>query len=489
MLTRPIPILLLLIALFSISGCATNPATRSSDFVLMSEKEELKLGQQAAAEIAKQMPLLPANDPLVRYVDRVGQKVAATADRPELFYRFSVVDNGTINAFALPGGYIYIHRGLLNHMNSEAELAAVLGHEIAHVTARHAVKQYTKAQGYQIGMAVTSIFLPIPYGSSIFTDMIATAVLSGYGREAESQSDQLAITYLARSGYNPHAVTGILKTLKRLSDIDRNEKTDAGDKIKEYHGAFATHPETEKRIRDAIALNPPAVGIYSGITEHASMLQAVDGYPYGDSPEQGAVIGRRFLHPDLGIQLQFPADWIISNTPTELKARLRQQKVFFMMQLKELSKRQGPEAILRELFPERKFFGIIDNNNQAGMQHAQALIRMSAPHVSQAMIEAHVFIKGRQAFLLTMWANREDFANHRRQFAQIARSFRPYQKGRDGDVPRIQLYRWQTGDSWQRLAERHQLILGRFTANRIAALNGMDLSDRPAVGALVKTIE
>ncbi|MDX8404922.1 MAG: M48 family metalloprotease [Mariprofundus sp.] len=482
---KQIHILLLIVTL---AGCATNPATKTSDFVMMSEAQELKIGQQAAAEVAKQLPLLSESDPLVAYVDRVGQKVAATADRPELFYRFAVVDNATINAFALPGGYIYIHRGLLNHMNSEAELAAVLGHEIGHVTARHAVQQYTKAQAYQLGMAVTSIFVPVPYGSNMITDLVAMAVIKGYGREAESQSDELAITYLSRAGYDPQAVSGILQTLKRLSDLDNKEKKDAGDKVEEYHGAFASHPETEKRIHDVIARYSDTQQS-RGLIHREAMLSALEGYPYGDSPEQGAIIGQRFIHPDMGIQLRFPDDWVITNTPSVLQARLRKQKVYFMMQLKELSKRQTPEEVLRATFPDRKMFGIVSRDPQAGMDHAQALIRMSAPHVSQAMIQAHVFLKGRQAFLLSMWSQRDTFELYRNQFASIARSFRPYNKQRDGDVPRIKLYRWQAGDSWQRLAGKSHQLLGRFSAERLAALNGMNRNEQPAIGVTIKYVQ
>ncbi len=98
----------------------------------------------------------------------MGQRVAAVSDRPELFYHFNVVDDTTINAFALPGGYIYIYRALLTHMNSESELAAVLDHKIGHVTARHAVQRYTKSQGYPLGMVVASIFLPIPQSCKNF---------------------------------------------------------------------------------------------------------------------------------------------------------------------------------------------------------------------------------------------------------------------------------------------------------------------------------
>lgn len=480
--------LITVMTLLGASGCATNPVSKNADFVLMSEKAELELGQQGAAQVAKQMPLLPENDPLVRYVDKVGQKVAAKADRPELYYRFHVVDDATINAFALPGGYIYIHRGLLNHMNNEAELAAVLGHEIGHVTARHAVKQYTKAQAYQLGMAVTSVFLPIPYGSNMLTDMVAMAVIQGYGREAELQSDQLSISYITRAGYDPEATIGILKTLKRLADLDKKEKIDAGDKVEEYHGAFASHPETEKRIREAVKHSEESQSRH-GIVNHKEMLTALDGYPYGDNPDQGAIIGQRFLHPDLGIQLEFPKEWVITNTPTAVNARLRKEDVYFMMKVKELSKHQTPEEVLREVFPGQKLFGIVQSDEQSGMPHAEAMVRMSAPHVSQAMIISHVFLKGSKAFIVSMWSKRDAFEQYRDQFSKIAGSFRSYDKQIDGDVPRIHLYTWQTGDSWQTLASKGGQVLGNFTAEKLAALNGMDINEQPASGALIKVVK
>jgi len=469
-----------------LSACATNPATKSSDFVMLSETQELALGQKAAAEVAKSLPLMDENDPLVRYVDSVGQKIANVSDRPNLFYRFHIVDNADINAFALPGGYIYINRGLLIHMNSEAELAAVLGHEIGHVTARHAVKQYTKAQAYQLGTMVASIFLPIPQGAGMLTDLVAMAVIRGYGRDAELQSDKLSVRYLTRAGYDPHATIGILKTLKRLEDISAREKTDAGDKVEKYHGSFSTHPETEKRIREAV---DKATGQHQdGITNRDALLAALNGYPYGDSPAQGAVVGRRFLHPDLGIQLTFPENWVITNTPTTLQARLRQKDDYFQLQLKELRKRQSATAVLRSIFPNRHIT-MLAPGSQDGMPFAHAEVRMSAPHVSQAMIDAYVFLKGSKAFLLAMWSKRPEFASHRREFSSIARSFSRYNDKRDGGIPRIALYTWQANDSWEKLALRSHRILGRFTADKLAALNGMGTGETPRLGQIIKTVQ
>jgi len=481
--TLSIAVLFLLVLV----ACATNPATKSSDFVMMSEEQELVLGQQAAAEVSKSLPLLDEKDPLVRYVDSVGQKLAAVSDRPDLFYRFHVVDNADINAFALPGGYIYIHRGLLIHMNSEAELAAVLGHEIGHVTARHAVKQYSKAQAYQLGAMITSIFLPIPQGASMLSDLIAMAVIRGYGRDAELQSDELSIRYLTRASYNPNATIGILKTLKRLEDIDAREKKDAGDKAAKYHGAFSTHPETEKRIRDAVSRASEHPG-ETLLIRHRAMLSAINGYPYGDSAEQGAVVGQRFLHPDLGIQLKFPEGWVITNTPTALQARLRKKDVYFQLQLKELRKRQSAAEVLRSMFPGRHLKMLDDTGTQSGMPFAHAEVRMSAPHVSQAMIDAYVFLKGNQAFILAMWSKRDDFSRYLSDFSSIARSFRHYDSKRDGDIPRIALHHWQANDSWEKLAIKSNHILGRFSADKLAALNGMDITEHPRTGDLVKTV-
>ena len=484
-MTRYFPLLLILSLL--LGSCAKNPASGKQDFVMMSEKEELKIGQQIFHEMKKNMILLPKKDPLSQYVDRIGQKVATTSDRPELFYRFYVIDDTAINAFALPGGYIFIHRGLLNHMNNEAELAAVLGHEIGHVTARHAVQQISKAKAMQLGMVVTSIFVPISRGAAMLSSLMAGAIIQGFGREAELQSDELSIRYLAKAGYDPKATLGILKTLKRLDELDTKEKKDAGEKVAKYHGAFSTHPKTESRIKEVVAESASRQGS-SDLVNRKAFLAAVEGYPYGDSPEQGAVVGRRFLHPDLAIQLEFPEDWVITNTPTALNARIRQQKVYFKFQVKDLQLRQSAEEILKELFADRHI-GEVETRTTNGMSHSRAFVRQSAPHVTMAMIDAHIFLRGSKAFVLLMWSERDSFDKHTDAFKQIASSFRDYNKERDGDIPRIELHEWKTGDSWEGQAQKSHNILGRFTAEKLAALNGMELSEQPQNGQLIKTVQ
>ncbi len=476
----------IVMAALVLAACATNPVSKKSDFVLMSEKDELALGQQAAAQIEKQLPLLKKSDSLVRYVDRVGQRVARGSDRPELFYRFHVVDNDDINAFALPGGYIYINRGLLTHMNSEAELAAILGHEIGHVTARHAVKQYTKAQSYNIGMAIASIFLPMPPGSDQLANLLATAVISGYGREAELQADELSLKYIGRAGYDVRATINILETLQRLSAIAREEKAQAGEKVQEYHGAFASHPETRKRITGAVA-TAASMQANGGETGHAAMLAALDGYPYGDSPEQGAVVGNRFLHPGLGIQFALTDRWQITNTPQAVQARVRKEKIYFMLTTSELQKRQSASDVLSGMFPRRRL-SPISTGERNGFAYAHAIVDVSAPHVSKARVHATVLLNGPRAYIMSMWSQRRDFEANHAEFDRIAASFRHYDVARDGDVPRISLHKWKPGDDWQSLAKKSHNILGHLTAEKLAALNGMGLNQRPMPGSIIKTV-
>jgi len=477
--------LLFALLLLNLSACATNPVSKNKEFVMMSEKQELSLGQQLAAEYGKTLALLPDNDPLAQYVDRVGQKIATVSDRPNLFFEFHVVDNATINAFALPGGHIYIHRGLLAHLNSEAELAAVLAHEVGHVTARHAVARYTQMKGYQLGMMITSIFVPIPQSLGQLSSVLAQSFIMGFGRKQELQSDELALKYSPLAGYDPQAVVKLLATLKRLEDINALEKKDVGDKVPEYHGAFATHPETKTRIeqatQQAIFANP------GGVVGHKAMLDAIKGYPYGDSPKDGAIIGQRFIHPDLGIQLAFPSRWAITNTPDALIARGRKEKTFFMLSMKKLSKRASASEVLKSMF-QRRQVGEITTGMLAGHPYARAMVKASAPKVSKAWIDVTVRLDGANAMVMSMWCPRDQLTKFRQDFDQIFTSFKAYSKRKNGDVPRIALHRWKQSDSWKKLAKKSHNILGKFTAEKLAVLNGMGIKTLPKNNTLIKIV-
>jgi len=336
-------------------------------------------------------------------------------------------------------------------------------------------------------MAVASIFLPIPQAAGQLSDLLALAVIQGYGRKDELQADELSIKYIARAGYDVHATTRILQTLQRLEDLRIREAKDVTGKAPEiYHGAFASHPETKKRIEQAVA---EVAAHQSELTEigHKAMLAALDGYPYGDSPEQGAIVGQKFLHPKLGIQLEFPANWAIKNSPQALTARLRRKKAFFILQLKELQKRQSGKQVLRELFPGRTLEAL-KKTQRNGFKVTQAIVNASAKQVGQARVLATVALDGPRAWILLAYSRGAKFKAYRADFESIAASFRHYDPKRDGDIPRIHLHTWRRGDSWHVLAQRSHHILGRFTADKLAALNGMDLNESPKPGMIIKNV-
>ncbi len=308
------------LALALLAGCAQNPVTGQSDFVMMSESQEVAEGRQADVQVKKQYKVYESKA-MQDYVNGVGQKLAKQSHRPGLQYHFTVLDSPEVNAFALPGGYVYITRGILAYLNSEAEMAAVLGHEIGHVTARHGVRQQSAAQAANIGLTIASIFVP-EIGSNVgqqLSNVIGGALLSGYGREHELEADRLGAQYLARADYDPQAIISILRTLKNqeLKDIELAKQE--GREPRRYSGLFATHPDNDTRLKQVVGeadkLAPPAP--FEGREE---FLRNIDGLVFGDSSDQGVVRNNRFYHADLGIALSFPETWQVHNLPDALVA-------------------------------------------------------------------------------------------------------------------------------------------------------------------------
>jgi predicted Zn-dependent protease len=315
---------------FSVSflcGCATNPATGGSDLVLMSERDEIEIGKQANMQVLQEYSVY--NDlELQNYVQYVGNKVAAKSHRPELDYQFTVLDSPEVNAFALPGGYIYITRGLMAYLNTEGELAAVLGHEVGHVTARHAVQQHSATQmagiGSVIGTIIGEAFIPgiSSVGGQQLVGMAGTAMLRGYGRDHELEADRLGAEYLAKSGYDPDAILDVIGVLKNQELFELRLAREEGRQPRIYHGVFSTHPSSDTRLQEAVGYaydikEAASESIFIGRTEY---LQRVDGLVYGESTDNGLIRGRNFYHGNMGFALRFPERWGIQNLPDRLIA-------------------------------------------------------------------------------------------------------------------------------------------------------------------------
>ncbi|MDQ6966837.1 MAG: M48 family metalloprotease, partial [Mariprofundaceae bacterium] len=314
--------------------------------------------------------------------------------------------------------------------------------------------------------------------------------ISGYGRQAELQSDELSIKYLAKAGYDVEATKSILQTLKRLDDLDSKIKEDTtGKRPEKYHGAFASHPETKKRIEEAVLKSEQTSTTGLGEIGHEVLIAKLENYPYDESAEQGAMVGRRFIHPELDIQLTFPEQWVVTNTPTALTAVKRQKKAYFRLVPKDLVKRQNGEELLRDMAGSRAEFSNLKTSTRDGYEVTQAEIKTSLKNVGAASLLATVFMRGPKAFLITSWSKRKEFDQFRDDFKAIAASFHSYDPKIDGDVPRIALYTWHEGDKWSKLAANNKNILGPFTADKLAVLNGMGPEQSPANGSIIKIVK
>ncbi len=305
-------------------SCARNPVTGKSELALVSESQEIQMGQEASKDVAQTIGLY--KDPkLEAYVAGIGKRMAAASERPNLPWEFHVVDDASVNAFALPGGFIYVTRGLLASINDEAELATVVGHEIGHVTNRHSVQQISKQQLAQLGLGVGSIL-----SSDIARfGQLASAGLSvlflKYGRDAENQADQAGFRYALNQDYDVREMTKVFETLDRIS------QTSGGGKLPEW---LSTHPAPENRIQhiekmlDTLHRDPT-----KGIVNREGYIQHVQGMTYGVDPRQGYFEGTHFYHPQMRFQMSFPDGWQVQNTPSAVASMSPNQDAIIQLAL------------------------------------------------------------------------------------------------------------------------------------------------------------
>ena len=320
---RAATLIIALSLLSFLTSCAVNPATGSANLVLMSESREKEIGLEEHEKVLASMPLLE-DEELLAYVREVGNKAAAVSHRPELDYTFNIIDSPEINAFALPGGYVYVNRGLLTFMNSEAELAAVLSHEIGHITARHAVQQQARGRIAQTAATVGGFVTAVATGSGYVGSQISEVAsiwaqtgLSGFGRENELEADSLAAEYLVKAGYDPAAMIDVITVLKNQEDFNRLVSNNSGG----YHGLFATHPRNDTRLQQAIAQVSDISGNEITQTDNTLFRESLDGLVIGQSQRSQTQDARnRYYQALLGYTVVFPDEWQIDETTTTVTA-------------------------------------------------------------------------------------------------------------------------------------------------------------------------
>lgn len=319
-------ILLAISVLWFFHGCATNPVTGKREVMLLSEDQEIAMGRESDPQIVASMGVYEDQE-LQNFIDRKGQAMAAVSHRPDLPYEFKIVDTKVVNAFAVPGGYIYFTRGIMAHFNNEAEFAGVLGHEIGHVTARHSAKQYSKAQLASIGMGVGMIFSDTFRQFSDFAGQGLQLLFLKFGRDAERQSDRLGVEYSTKIGYNSYEMAGFFETLDRMGPSDEDQVVPS---------FLSTHPDPMERtsnVRNQTQKWQRKENLADPEVNRNSYLRMIDGIIYGDDPRQGYVENNRFYHPELRFVYDVPANWLVQNSPQQVQMAPRDGNAIMVLTL------------------------------------------------------------------------------------------------------------------------------------------------------------
>jgi predicted Zn-dependent protease len=355
--TSLIPLLITAACVFA-AGCGSNPATGGKNVVLGTWEGEKKTTQKNHQEIVKTLGLYD-DQATQEYVQIVGSRVALASDLPNEEFKFFVIDDEAINAFTTGCCNVYVNRGLLVNINSEAELAGVLGHEIGHVTARHPARRQTQGMAASLGAMAAAILT----GSNAIGQLAnigAAAWMNGYGRENEMEADRLGMKYMVKAGYNPESIGKVFNVFQAGEKFERQRAAAEGREPRLYHGVFSTHPSPDERAVQAAkgAANIKDAPPGGWIERHDEYLTTINGIAYGSSKAQGIVRDNRFYHADMGITVAFPRGWTIENQRDRLIAFTPKKDAMMQIMIDAKPEKQAPrEFLLSKLKGQSVFKG------------------------------------------------------------------------------------------------------------------------------------
>ena len=465
---------LLASTLLSAYACAVNPATGQRQFMLISESEEIAMGREADGPITESLGLYES-EALQATVRSLGNEMASRSERPALPWSFKLVDDPMVNAFALPGGFIFITRGIMAALNSEAELAGVIGHEIGHVTARHSAGRMSSQQLQQIGLGV----------GSILSENVASAagVLSAglgllnlrYSRGDESQSDELGVRYMSRAGYDPNALVGVFQTLAL-----------AGGGGGSVPGWAATHPDPvnrEEDVREIIAAYGQDFSQYARRGDE--YLRSLEGMTFGQDPREGFFEEETFFHPDLAFALEFPRGWATVNQKSQVGALAPDETALVVLTVEagETDAERALSTFLRQDDVRGSGSRRTSVNGLSGWEAS-----FNADSEGGGLRGAVLFVEhGSAVFRLLGYASASRWRSHQGTVLASIESFRPVS---DPDVlgvepARIEIVRLPSRMTLRQFIDRYPSTVDD---EQIAMINRRTLDESIAGGTLLKRV-
>jgi len=487
----------LMLAASLLTGCGSavlNPVTGQTERSVMSEQDELAEGAKAHQQVLQEYGVV--KDAKVQaYVNNLGQRLAKLSHRDQLTWHFTVLDSPEINAFALPGGYVYVTRGIMAYLQTEAELAGVMGHEIGHVTARHGAQRATRQQDAGLGVLAASVLGAVLESqgmsgagqlASQVSQTAAAGYVASYGREQELQADGLGAEYLARSAYDPRNMIRVIGALKDQEHFAADQARAAGRPVPKGNSWLASHPSNDARLQQITQLAAQYQGNYND-EGRERYLQVLRGLPFGESVEQGLTRGPNFYHPGLGFALTAPAGWQIQNDTDQLAVVSAAGDAALLVQVAPAKAGKTHDEVIRNLLQPNQ--GKVERLTLNGLQATHFVGGRTTTQGQTQSLDATV-VTGPQGTLYLLRPVAKSAAVLRAAqtaLAQAQGSFRPL-TGADRVAARawtIKTVAYPRGG----FAELARLSPLPSAERQLRLINGFYAGGEPKPGQLVKLVE
>ena len=459
-------------------SCAINPVTGKKELMLMSSADEIAMGKQANPQILQTYGKYEDAD-LARYVSALGKKLGALSHQPNLAYTIQVLDSPVVNAFAVPGGYVYLTRGILAYLNDEAELAGVVAHEIGHIAARHSAQQYSNAQLAQLGLGVGSML------SKTFAKYAGVAqagvelLFLSFSRSDEREADSLGVEYSAKAGYDSNHMANLFVSLERLNP---------GESQGGLPGWFSTHPNPENRIaaikQDTLAWREKIKQTQFAVNRD-QYLRQIDGIVFGDDPRQGYVQGNIFYHPELKFQFPVPAGWKVNNTTSQVQMINQQQNAVILF---SMAPEKTPSEAAKAFINESKAAVVKSEKTQVNGLQAHRVI--SDVQIEQGVIRVMSYFikKGQTVYAFLGYTERSRFNGYSSVFEQTMGRFKNLTDASKINVKadRLAVKRTTTQGSLRQALQKFGRPENKWEG--LAIINGMQLGDAVPSNTIIKLV-
>jgi predicted Zn-dependent protease len=464
---------------FWIPSCAVNPVTGKKEFMLLSETDEIRLGRETDKKIVQQYRVYE-DQKLTAYLNDICQRLAKVSHRPNLTYYFKVLDVSVVNAFAVPGGYVYFTRGILPYINSEAELAGLIGHEIGHITARHSAKQYSKTQLAQIGLGVGEILSKdIPMLSGLVQLGVGMLFLR-FSRDNEREADDLGIEYSSKVGYDATNMANFFETLERMTP---------GSDMSGLPSWFSTHPSPENRVqtvRTRAKEWQKKLGMRDSKTNVDVYLSGIDGLIFGDDPRQGYTEENVFYHPDLQFQFPIPVKWKINHNPSQVQMVSEGEDAIMVLSVTTGS---SSKETARVFISETGVKVIKSEAIRVNGLPSQRMVSEIQTQKTVYRLISYFMEKGKDIFMFHGLTSVNHFQNYEAAFDHTMRQFKELTDPKRLNVKpdRIRIRPTHTSESLENTLRSFGVQNERMI--EIALLNGRYLNQMIPTNTLIKVVE